>query len=281
MQPNTAQLRHLLRLVDDETPEVRHKVTQALAAWGGDLSEDLPQLGIDLSPAERSLVSSLLHPARQARLRAEWLVPTGGWPALAEDWETFEALLRLLSDFLHDGITPRPSLHDALDLLAAECAADHPCPNAEDLRRWLFESGRFTGNHADYHAPQNSDLAWVIANRQSNPLGLALVFILTGKRLDLEIEGCNFPTHFLARIVFHGRTHIVDCYHGGRSHELGSLLDSGSVTRESRAALLAPASPGAMLHRLLLNLRHSFQLAERPADDALIAELVTSLEPGK
>lgn len=283
MNPPQAQLRHLLRLVDDETPEVRDGVARALQTWGGDLSEYLPDLDIDLPPAERALVSRLLHPARRERLMTEWLVPSGGWPALAEDWESFESLLRSLSDFLHDGLTLRPSLHDALDSLAdefeTETAAGDPSP--DDLRRWLFESGRFQGNQDDYHAPENSDLAWVICNGRSNPLGLALVFILTGRRLGLEIEGCNYPAHFLARIVIDGHIHVVDCFHGGRCHALRSLLDSNSVPREARPTLLAAASPGAMLVRLLQNLRHSFRNAGREDDEHLVDSLIASLAPPK
>jgi len=269
----------LLRLVDDETPEVRRSVALALQDWGGDLSEMLPDLGIDLPPAEREVVSGLLHPARRERLQNEWLVPTGGWPALAEDWEAFECLLRCVSDFLHDGLTLRPALHDALDLLADDFATEHGEDSSPDqLRRWLFEAGRCRGNTGHYHAPENSDLAWVIANGKSNPLGLALVFILTGRRLGLDIEGCNYPSHFLTRIVVDGRVRVVDCFNGGHWHDLQTLLESGSVPRAARPVLLAAASPGAMLKRLLQNLQHSFGLAGRGEDEILIADLIASLE---
>ena len=280
MHPAPTQLRHLLRLVDDDTPEVRLGIARALQDWGGDLSELLPDLGIDLPPAEREVVSRLLHPARRERLQNEWLVPSGGWPALAEDWEAFESLLRCISDFLHDGLTLRPALHDALDLLAEEFEAQHgDDPSPDQLRRWLFRAGRYRGNSEDYHAPENSDLAWVIANGKSNPLGLALVFILTGRRLGLDIEGCNYPAHFLTRIVVDGRVRAVDCFRAGRWYDLQTLLDSGSVPREARPALLAAASPGAMLTRLLLNLAHSLRVAGRGEDEALITELITSLDP--
>ena len=127
-------LHHLLRLLDDETPAVRESVQQVLTEFNGDLSEHLPDLGIDLSIHERSLLSRLLHPGRRKRLRKEWLVPSGGWPALGNDWDRVEALMRMLSDYLHDGITLRLPVADALDLLAEEyeLSGGGPDPEAPD-----------------------------------------------------------------------------------------------------------------------------------------------------
>src|SRR5690606_3538983 len=125
-------------------------------------------------------------------LEREWVAPTGGAQALAEDWDSFEALLRSLSDFLHDGVTLRQPLSDALDLLAEE-AAESGVLTEEDLRAFLFGSNRFQGNRSDYYDPRNSDLAWCVAEGRSNPLGLCLIFILTARRMELDVEGVNFP----------------------------------------------------------------------------------------
>ncbi len=115
--PVEAELKALVRLLDDETPAVRERIAARLLETTGDLSEALAEIGWGGSAYEQDLLSGILHPARRETLRREWCVPSGG---LGDDWETLEHLLRLLSDFLHDGVNLRQSLPDALDLLAEE-----------------------------------------------------------------------------------------------------------------------------------------------------------------
>jgi hypothetical protein len=78
----------------------------------------------------------MLRPARREILVRDWIAPSGGAMALHEDWESFEALLRTISDFLHDGITLRQPLSDALDLLMEE-AIDDGVTDADELRTFL------------------------------------------------------------------------------------------------------------------------------------------------
>ncbi len=271
--PAPEELDALLRLLDDETPEVRSRVAQRLAQCGGDISEWLATRPKQPSSRERELLIEMLHPPRREILAREWIAPTGGASALQEDWESFEALLRLLSDFLHDGITLRQPLSDALDLLAEE-AAEAGVASPRALVAYFFRDGRFSGNVQE---PQNSDLAWCIAEGRSNPLGLSLILILVARRLDLEVEGVNFPGHFMCRIYQDGFPVIVDCYDGGKLHPQFTLLESPDLTRVQRAILRESVGPGTMLARLLNNLRQSLEKAGRVADARLIGELSATL----
>ncbi len=267
----------LIRLLDDETPEVRRSVIEALGSYRGDVSERMGEIGRDLSRGERALLSKLLRPGRRDRVEAEWVVPSGGWTELGNDWDRVEGLLRMVSDFLHDGLTLRISVVDGLDLLAEEYefAGGVGCPAA--LGRWLFADGRFAGDEARFHAPENSDLAWVISSGLSNPLGLALVYILVGRRLGLDVDGCVFPSRFLCRIQAKGKVRIVDCYDRGRSHDLAALLGRKDLRGQARRALQTPALPGAILVRLLRNLHHALVMAGRDDDADLTGDLLTSL----
>ena len=275
--PTLEELDALLRLLDDETPSVRERVAERIARCGGDLSEWLATRSKPLNPHERKLLTAMLHPARRENLVRDWIAPTGGAAALQEDWESFEALLRTLSDFLHDGISLRQPLSDALDLLAEE-AAEQGVSTADELRTFLFEGGRLVGNHKEYSDPRNSDLAWSIAEGRSNPLGLCLIFILVGRRLDLEIEGVNFPGHFICRIFEDGYPLIVDCFERGAVHPQSVLLDSPELGRSHKNLLSQTAAPGAILLRLLGNLCHAFKETGRSNDVLLVKELVSTLE---
>jgi regulator of sirC expression with transglutaminase-like and TPR domain len=271
--PAPDELSALLRLLDDDTPAVREQVALRLALCGGDLSEWLAAQPRPLSMREKSLLSQMLGPPRREALTREWIAPTGGAAALQEDWESFEALLRILSDFLHDGIS---LLSDALDLLAEEAAEDG-ITTANELRSFLFDGTRLTGNQADYYDPRNSDLAWSIAEGRSNPLGLCLIFMLVGRRLNFDIEGVNFPGHFMCRMFEDGYPIVIDCFDRGRLHLQSTLLESSGLTRPERNLIREAVDPGNILLRLLNNLLAAFQKSDKHEDAKLVKDLITTL----
>ena len=277
--PPISEFTSLIRLLDDDTPAVRQSVHAKLATYGGDVSDYLVASRTKLPQRSIQLLSSLLLPARRAELRRDWTVPSDGARALADDWEHFEALLRQISDFLHDGVTLRQPMSDALDLLAEE-ADEAGAHDPDSLRSVLFANGRFSGNSRNFHAPENSDLAWVLESGVSNPLGLSLVYLLTARRLAIDVEGCNNPGHFLTRIRIDDRWFLVDCYNQGRIHPLDDILAGETGSHPGvRAILSHPASPGEMLARVLHNLVESFKRLDRPEDASLMRELAATLDP--
>lgn len=274
--PAPEELAALLRLLDDDTPEVRRVVAGRLGSSGGDLSEWLSGLPRELGRHEQRILTEMLRPPRRETLEREWLVPSGGAAAMSEDWEGFEAMLRLISDFLHDGISIRQPLSDALDLLAEE-AVEHEVSSSEDLRVFLFVQDRMTGNEDDVDDPANLDLAWAIQAGRSNPLGLSLVFMLVARRLDLDVEGVDFPEHFLCRIHRDGYPVIVDCFDQGRQHLQSTLLENPDMGREERAVLRRTADPGTILLRVLEDLGDLLDEADREEDADLVRRLRETL----
>jgi Transglutaminase-like superfamily len=262
----------LMRLLDDETPEVRQRVAARFDACGGDISEWMASWPGRLSPQERDILASLLGAGRRRALEQDWTVPTGGTAAIREDWEAFEASLRILSDFLHDGITVRQSLSDALDMLAEE-ADLAGISTARQLANHLFKSDILQGNRADEKDPCNLDLAWAVANGRSNPLGLGLILILVARRLDMEVEGVDFPGHFLCRVHEDGIPLIIDCFDQACPHLQMTLLESPDLTRAERAVIRQPMAPGAMLLMLMDRLATNLELRGRNEDAELIRKL--------
>ena len=277
LPPDAKELSALLRLLDDDTPEVRSVVAGRLAEVGGDLSEILPDMARSLSGREKDLLTSMLLPARRKTLREEWVTPGFGLAGLGDDWELFESHLRLISDFLHDGLSLRQPLSDALDLLAEEAQEDGVA-SANDLRVFLFERKRLGPNAGNYYDPRNSDLAWCLSEGVSNPIGLGVIYMLTGQRLEMEIEGICFPGHFLCRIHEDGYPLIVDCFDRGCIHSQNVLTDpSNDLGREQRRALEGSADLGTILLRVLNNLIDAFVRQGRMDDAELITEMRDSM----
>ena len=277
LPPDAKELSALLRLLDDDTPEVRSVVAGRLAEVGGDLSEILPDMARSLSGREKGLLTSMLLPARRKTLREEWVTPGFGVAGLGDDWELFESHLRLISDFLHDGLSLRQPLSDALDLLAEEAQEDGVA-SANDLRVFLFERKRLGPNAGTYYDPRNSDLAWCLSEGVSNPIGLGVIYMLTGQRLEMEIEGICFPGHFLCRIHEDGYPLIVDCFDRGCIHSQNVLTDpSNDLGREQRRALEGSADLGTILLRVINNLIDAFVRQGRMDDAELITEMRDSM----
>jgi len=268
--PAIGELSALLRLIDDETPVVRDQVAARLAETTGDLSESLVDLGWNSKRGDRELLSELLHPARARTLRREWIVPG----ALGDDWDSLEHLLRLISDFLHDGVSLRQSLPDALDLLAEDAEENEASGSEEELCEFLFGGGRFRGNRESYYDPRNSDLGYALSAGTSNPIGLCLVFLFTARRLGLEVSGVPFPGHFLCRYHEEGEPVIVDCFDHGRRHRLSLLLtEHPELGLQQKLSLKTFTTPDMILQRLLSNLSSAFSGLNRVDDARLISEL--------
>lgn len=281
------KLPHLIKLLDDQDPVIQEALRQEFATSTGDLSNELTALGItiDLSRKDKAKLSHLLLPARRKTLMNEWQVPAGGRAAMAEDWDSFEYHLRLISDYLHDGISLRPPLSDMLDLLADQFLIDHEnmTISADMLRIWMFTSEQFVGNRDNYYLPQNSDLCWVADTGLGNPISLATLYMLVGKRLNLEISGCNYPGHFLARVYSGAEMQLVDCFHEGKLIPAHSVISNHKeISTAAKMAIAGHASLGDILWRFLQNLEYSFKQSKNPAaheaDVKLFATLAKSLE---
>lgn len=271
-----AALRHLLTLLDDESLLVRQAVRAELERARQELPEQVAALDRPLSSEEERIMEELLAPSRREDLEDAWL----DWRLQKDDEAQLEHALGLLSAFL-SGWKFRPrQVREQLDLLAAAILEDHDQrpPSAKELASWLFggrtENARLSGNGVDYYSPDNSNLLAVLSTGLGNPISLAAIYRLVGRRLGLEIEGCNFPGHFMARVQHEGQLYLVDCFNRGR------FLLAEDVARHHPAATQAmeeiihqPATAQATLLRILRNLEDAFDRKEMKTERALMRKL--------
>ena len=277
-QPTAENLRTLLRLIDDETPEVRASVAEAIEAFEGDVSEILPE---PLEDPQASLtLSRLLLPARRRRLRREWVVPAAGAHALVDDWERFESLLRILSDFLHDGLSLRQPLGDAIDLLAEEAEEAYLLGGAEALVETLLADGRLVVDTDRDPNPLHLDLASVADGVPSNACGIGLVLILVAHRLGADIQAINLPGTFFLRLETERGPVLLDPEHGGAEIDAETFAHRiRRYPRDVRMLASRPATPGELLLRVTNDLATAFAVHDQEEDAELMDELFSSLLP--
>ena len=270
----------LLRLIDDETPEVRQSVSHALNVFCGDVSEILHEGTIAPSKEDLLVLSKLLQPARRERLRRDWIVPARGVASLGDDWDSLEAMLRILSDYLHDGVTLRQPLGDALDLLAEEFEADFIQDGCAGLCKALLGSKRLVTDQKGEIDPNLLDLAAVIAGSPSNSFGLGLILLLVAHRLEADITGVSLPGAFFCRYESEQGPILLDPAAGGVPVEPAEFTHRiRRYPREIRMLAGRATSPGELLRRTTEELATAFAVLNLTEDAELMEDLVDSLLP--
>lgn len=61
----------------------------------------------------------------------------------------------------------------------------------------IFEIHGYSGNTANFHAPQNSYLNNVLESKKGNPLSLSILYSVIAQSLGLPVYGVNLPEHFI------------------------------------------------------------------------------------
>lgn len=129
----------------------------------------------------------------------------------------------------------------------------------EELVATLYGPGGLRGNAEAYYDPRNSFLNDVLDRGLGIPLTLGIVCLEVGWRLNLPLEGVNFPNHFLVRFRGDSVNLLIDPFDGGRSRfedQAQELLDRvyGGTVR-MRDEFLISANRREMLQRMLRNLK--------------------------
>jgi hypothetical protein len=262
---------HLIELLDDESPSVREHVLRELMSFGPALESEVQALDSCLTPEQRRRANRLLCARRHAESR--WLA-WRSWPQLPDPYEQIEQALSLLAEFQY-GWTPPVRLRELLDALADEYLQTCRSRDGISLSRFLFVTKRLRGNQDDYYNPLNSNLIHVIQQGAGLPLSLTCVFMLVGRRTGVRVEGCNTPGHFLARVPTSGGALFFDCYNGGRmlnQREVGLLR--GKLPSHRWHVMTEPATPGAIIQRVLHNLIHAYELEGNLAFCGLMRDLL-------
>jgi regulator of sirC expression with transglutaminase-like and TPR domain len=270
-----SQLPFLLRLIDDPSPVVHDKVSRALRSFGPTLPMHIEELGLELTARQRLALDKLLA-VDDAAFRTAWL----NWVnntrrTQLSDTRRLEAGLDLLARWQLGREHPT-RLRELLDGLAEEFLARDAMPRAEDLSHFLFEEKGLLGAPAeDYYNPLNSNMVWAIENGQGLPITLACIFILVGERVDLNIRGCNFPGHFMARTREEQQDLVFDCFNNGR---LLSARELAALRKVAPHELETPPNAVEVVTRVLHNLIKAYRQTDEEVKLQFVYSLLTDLQ---
>lgn len=180
-----------------------------------------------------------------------------------------------------------------LDELAEEVRgrlADETAPLfvLQEVSEVLFQRHSLRGNREAYYDPRNSFLNDVLDRGLGIPLTLGIVLLEVGWRLDLPLEGVNFPGHFLVRFRGESSNLLLDPFDSGAvrfEDQAQELLDRvyGGMVR-IHESFLKPARRREMLIRLLMNLKGLYlNVSDHPRALAAVERmlLIRPIAPGE
>jgi hypothetical protein len=271
--PDPKQLPHLIKLLGDDSDIVQQSVLRELELFGPALDKELLRQNIKTTTHERKLIDNLIHEHSSNWLREQW----SSWLAIPDDKLKLESALGMISEFQNGRGYPM-KLTPLLNLLAEEFDAHYSRRNARYLADFLFQKKQLRGaTPEEYYKPENSNLVQVIEQKRGIPISLASIYILVAHRLELPVEGCNFPGHFLAKATIQKKTFIVDCYDGGKflsDRDLASLNTPIPLTVVDICRLECNAE--IMIARVLRNLVNAYRQVQNEPDAELMASLLES-----
>ncbi|MCY1528396.1 Transglutaminase-like superfamily protein [compost metagenome] len=193
----------------------------------------------------------------------------------------FEAALWIAAE--HDPqLQPAQVLRD-LNGLQQQVSVGLPSLPVQELAQPLLRRLSELDFHEDDDSPlcpQSALLHKVLQRRRGQPLSLALIALELARRLDIPLQGVNFPGHFLLRVP--GADHLLDPTGGRRLYTRDCrelLLRYQGANAELAASHLLGCDARSMLLRLSRNLRQLHLLAEDYLAALKDAERVLQMGP--
>ena len=154
------------------------------------------------------------------------------------------------------------------------------------VNEFLFDDLQFVGNRDKYEDPRNSCLNEVLDRRTGIPITLAVVYMEVARRAGLQIDGVNFPGHFLVRCPEVGSRGssglIIDPFHGGAllsEHDCRLLLQRHGIEVAFNKSLLAPATRLQIVVRMLLNLKRLYVHMRSFPQAHAVTEMLLAMTP--
>jgi regulator of sirC expression with transglutaminase-like and TPR domain len=176
-----------------------------------------------------------------------------------------------------------------LDTLAArvEVLAGYdrsPLNVLESLNEVLFIQEGLRGNTEDYYDPRNSFLNAVLETKNGIPISLSVIYLEVARRINFEMKGVGFPSHFIVKYSGPEREILVDPFNLGRfltTEDCQELLDrvyGGSV--QMQPIFLQAMEKKGIVSRMLYNLKGIYYQKEEQQKALNVVEQILLLNPG-
>lgn len=197
-------------------------------------------------------------PDRRLAAIEEALRRLGAVPDAELDIAEAALLLAALDRPMVDLSPYRQHLADIITAVRVENAGSEPLSRADALNAAIISRYEYQGDQQTYDDMANADLMRVIDRRRGLPVALGILYIHAGRGLGWNVDGLDFPGHFLIRVASGERALVLDPFHGGRIADpavMQELLQRMTGERELRPEHVRPMRRRDVLLRLANNIK--------------------------
>jgi regulator of sirC expression with transglutaminase-like and TPR domain len=127
------------------------------------------------------------------------------------------------------------------------------------LKHIIADREGYEGDTKNYDDLQNADLMRVIDRRRGMPIALAILYIHAGRENGWDVQGLNFPGHFLCRIDFGGERIIFDPFANCKMMEAADLRALIKKIHGKRAELSTEYYRACSNRDILLRLQNNIK----------------------
>lgn len=151
------------------------------------------------------------------------------------------------------------------------------------LRKIIHEAHGYKGDDLTYDDIQNVNIIRVIERRKGLPIALGIIYMVLARSMGWQIDGLNFPGHFLIRMEMGAERVILDPFRQGQlmqASDLRVLIKSivGQKAELSHNYYDAVSSRDILI-RLQNNLKKRLIEQEEYAQAILVVEAMEVLAP--
>ncbi len=248
------KLSYMLDLLDDDSQEVRDEIVKQLSTYGLHLEIDLREFSELMNEQRQILIAPILEKNRRNWLEQNWISVL----ETSDTIDKIEIAMELISKFQY-GLGGACELTDRLDGIADIFRNKIPYGDEIDLATYLFQEIGIKGDQENYYNPFNSNAVFALTQKKGNPITLCLIYAFIGDRFGFNIAGCNFPGHFLAKVINEDEHYLVDCFNGGKIIYESDVSELAKDSEDSIAHIISEIPTAAtIIKRILSNLSNSY-----------------------
>ncbi len=274
------KFRALMRLIDDDDPQVAAAVERELRDGGDEVVQLLENEKGNAESAVKSRIENLITKICVDKLQKEYDVLLDY--VSRRDFLLERGLFMLAKPLYHDIDFAR--VESVLNELANELRKrisnlEDPYDVVQHVNDFFLNELGFAGNSKDYYNPDNSVIHRVLETRRGIPISLGVIYLLVGRRINLPVFGVGAPAHFLVKFILEGKEIYVDVFNRGRimsRKDAEEFISGMGFSFEPR--FLKDSSDLEILARTCRNLARAFSAADEQPKANVLMELSIELE---
>lgn len=151
--------------------------------------------------------------------------------------------------------------------LIAAGAKDDAGTQLAALKHVIVTINGYSGDGDNYNDLQNANLLRVIDRRKGLPVALAILYISAANSLGWDLNGLDFPGHFLCRIEKDGKRLIFDAFYDCKILDAPELRNVLKKVRGDNAELSASYFEAASNRDILMRLQNNIKYRQIESED--------------